>query len=246
MENEKNREEFINNEDENAFGPHVKKVEEYGYTKTYHFFTLLYKDQDVSKNKAFIQWKKDMKKINDLVVLCPNCNVYFPNAANDNCSCDKCGIYFCFGCNRENCDRSSCFRWYKIIIPYLGLKEYGDANILIKILMYLFMAIQVLFTFPLQVLYKVGPYLTGEDGFDSYKKYKKYRMKGYKYCLVMIPYQIVFLGFWLNLTFFFFFLPGILYPPYSVYWMGIFWYIQRHLHGGNLYEGNGEYYPYIH
>ena len=59
----------------------------------------------------------------------------------------------------------------------------------------------------------------------------------------MLPYQIDFIGVWFELTFFFFFLSGIFYPSYSVYWMEIFWYVQRHMHGGLLYEGNGEYYP---
>jgi len=71
MENEI-RENIINYEDENAFGPHEIKVQEYdGSIKIHYFFTLSYKDQDVSQNKIFIQWKKDMKKVNDLIVHCP-------------------------------------------------------------------------------------------------------------------------------------------------------------------------------
>ena len=242
MENE-NIEGLLDNEDENAFGPHVKEIEEYGQTYTKHFFTLSYKDQDVSKNKTFIQWKKDMKKVNDLVIHCPNCSAYFPNPAYTNCRCDKCGFFFCFGCNQHDCQSKNCIKWWKIIIPFFGLKVYRDRNFFIKIFMYLFMVIQVLFTFPLQVLYKTGPRFTGEDGYSSYEAYYKYRKKGFIYCFIMLPYQIAFTGFWFNLTFLFFFLPGIFYPPYSVYWMGIFWYVQRHLHGGTLYEGNGEYSP---
>ena len=237
-----NREEFINNEDENAFGPHVKEVEEFGKTYTYHFFTLSYEDQDVSKNQAFIKWKKDMKKVNDLVIHCPRCNAYFPNAAYTNCRCEKCDYFFCFGCNENDCRSKNCFKWWKIIIPFFGLKEYKDRNIIIKILMFFFMAIQVLFTFPLQVLYKIGPRFTGEDGYDSFEAYRKYRIKGLIYCFLMLPYQIALSGFWFNVSFILFFLPGIIYPPYSVYWMGIFWYVQTHFHGGLLYEGNGEYY----
>ena len=242
MENE-NKEQLIDYEDENAFGPHIKEVNEYGHMRKLYFFTLSYKEQDVSRNKIFIQWKKDMKKINDLVIHCPKCSAYFPNAAYTNCRCDKCGFFFCFGCNKNGCKSTNCLKWWKIIIPFFGLKEYGDANILIKILMYIFMAIQVLFTFPLQVLYKNGPMFAGEDGYTSYEALVKFRRKGRLYCFLMLPYQIAFIGFWFDLTFFFFFLPGIIYPPYSVYWMGIFLYVQRHFHGGTLYEGNGEYSP---
>jgi len=71
MENE-NREQLIDYEDENAFGPHIKEVNEYGHMRKHYFFTLSYKEQDVSRNKIFIQWKKDMKKINDLVIHCQN------------------------------------------------------------------------------------------------------------------------------------------------------------------------------
>ena len=93
MENE-NIEELLDYEDGNTFGPHVKEIVEYGRTYTKHFFTLSYKDQDVSKNKTFIQWKKDMKKVNDLVIHCPSCSAYFPNAAYTNCRCKKCGFFF--------------------------------------------------------------------------------------------------------------------------------------------------------
>jgi hypothetical protein len=85
MENEQ-ADGLIDNDDENAFGPHAK---EYNEKSKSHFFTTLYKDQDVSKNPKFIQWKKDMKKVNDLVIHCPKCNAYFPNAAYTNCRCQK-------------------------------------------------------------------------------------------------------------------------------------------------------------
>ena len=81
-----------------------------------------------------------MKKVNDLVIHCPNCSAYFPNAAYTNFRCDRCKFYSCFGCNK-----------YSIFL----FKEYGDTSIFIKILMYIFMAIQVLFTFPLQVYIKM-------------------------------------------------------------------------------------------
>lgn len=92
MENE-NKEQLIDYEDENAFGPHIKEVNEYGHMRKLYFFTLSYKEQDVSRNKIFIQWKKDMKKINDLVIHCPKCSAYFPNAAYTNCRYDKCGFF---------------------------------------------------------------------------------------------------------------------------------------------------------
>ena len=170
MENEQN-EELLNNEDENAFGPHIKEVNEYGRSYKKYFFTTLYKEQDVKKNKIFIKWKKEMKKINDLIIHCPKCYAYFPNAAYTNCRCDKCSFFFCFGCNRAGCNSKDCIKWWKIIIPFFGLKEYGDRNIFLKILMYFAMLFQVLFTFPLQILYKMGPIFLGEDGFESYEKY---------------------------------------------------------------------------
>ena len=234
---------LINNEDDNAFGPHIKEVQEYDQTYKKHFFTTLYKDQDVSKDPQSIQWKKDMKKVNDLIIHCPQCNAYFPNAAYTNCRCDKCSFFFCFGCKKGDCRSKDCVKWWKIIIPFFGLKEYGDRNIFIKILMYFAMLFQVWFTFSLQILYKIGPGILGEDGYKSYEAYKKYRIKGLLLCFTMLPYQIAFIGFWFNITSIIFFIPSIIYPPYSVYWMGIFWLVQKSFHGGTLYEGDGKYHP---
>ena len=228
-------------EDDGTFGPHVKERISYGYNHTYHFFTTLYKDQNVSKNPQFIKWKNDMKKINDLIVHCPKCYAYFPNAAYTNCSCERCDHSFCLGCKSPDCVSEHCFKWWKIIIPFFGLKEYGDRNIFIKILMYFAMLFQVWFTFPLQVLYKNGPAIIGLDGYNNYEKYKEFRKKGLLMCIAMIPYQVAFIIFWFELSSLLFFIPSIIYPPYSVYWMGIFWYIQRHLHGSTLYEGDGKY-----
>jgi len=87
------------------------------------------------------------------------------------------------------------------------------------------MAIQTLFTFPLQVLYKLGPRKVGVYYPDTYEEYKEYRTKGLQLCFVMIPYQIAFIGFWFDLSLIFFFLPSIIYPPYSFYFMGALRYI---------------------
>jgi hypothetical protein len=110
--------------------------------------------------------------------------------------------------------------------------------------MFFAMLFQVLFTFPLQVLYKNGPAFFGLDGFNGYDEYQKYRRKGFLLCFLMLPYQIALINFWFNITALLFVIPGIFYPPYTVYWMGIFWYIQRHMHGSTLYEGDGKYYSY--
>ena len=62
--------------------------------------------------------------------------------------------------------------------------------------MYFAMLFQILFTFPLQVKYKIGPQLIGIDGFDGGPrkgKYQNYRKKGFIFCLVLLPYQIAFL-----------------------------------------------------
>ena len=229
---------LINNttddDDENAFGPHK--------TKYSYFFTILHKGQDVNKNPQFIQWKKDMEKINDLIIHCPKCYAYFPNKADTYCCCNKCGFSFCFGCNKEGCKMEYCFKWWTVIIPYFGLKEYGDRNIILKISMYIAMLFQVLFTFPLQVLYKIGPMIMGDDGCGNINDYIKYRKKGLIFCFIMLPYQIAFLIIWFYITSLIFFIPAIFYPPYTVYWMGIFWYVQTHFHGGTLYEGDGHYY----
>ena len=107
--------------------------------------------------------------------------------------------------------------------------------------MYFAMLFQVWFTFPLQVLYKNGPAIIGLDGYNNYEKYKEFRKKGLLMCIAMIPYQVAFIIFWFELSSLLFFIPSIIYPPYSVYWMGIFWYVQRHLHGSTLYEGDGKY-----
>jgi len=243
MENEI-RENIIEYEDENAFGPHEIKVLEYdNRIKIHHFFTLSYKGQDVSKNKIFIQWKKDMKKINDLIIHCPYCSAYFPHEAMDYCKCAKCGSNYCFGCYQLNCDSPRCFKWWKIILPFYGLKGYGDTNFLIKILIFIFMVIQALFTFPLQVLYKFGPRASGGFCPDTYEEYIEHRKKGLKLCFIMIPYQIAFFGFLFDLALIFFFLPSILYPPYSFYCMGALRYMQTHYHGQLYFQGNGEFIP---
>ena len=185
-----------------------------------------------------------MEKVNDLVIHCPNCSAYFPNEAIPHCRCQKCKFIFCFGCYKNDCQSTNCFKWWKIFISFYGLKEYRNENIFIKILMYLFMAIQTLFTFPLQVLYKLGPKITTKyNSSFTYEEPYKFRKKGLIYCFIMIPYHIAFIVSWIYITFFVFFLPGIFYPPYSVYWMGIFWYIQRHLHGGTFYKGKEKYFP---
>ena len=50
MENEnKNKEQLINYEDENAFGPHIKEENEYGHIRKLYFFILSYKNQDVKQ-----------------------------------------------------------------------------------------------------------------------------------------------------------------------------------------------------
>ena len=243
MENE-NREAFINNEDENAFGPHQIEVQGYNNKiKIHYFFTLSYKDQDVSKNKQFIQWKKDMKKVNDLIIHCPYCSAYFPHEAMDYCKCAKCGFNFCFGCYHNDCTSPRCFKWWRIIFPFYGIKGYGDTNFLIKILLYLFMVIQTLFTFPLQILYKFGPFSLGEYGPTTYEEYSRFRKKGFLLCFVMIPYQIAFIGFWFDLTFIVFFLPTIIYPPYSFYSMGALRFMQTHYHGEIYFNGNGKFIP---
>ena len=169
MENDKN-EDILNIDDENAFGPHIKEVNEYGTSYKKYFFKTLNNEQDLKKNKIFIKWKKEMKNINDLIIHCPKCYAYFPNAAYTNCRCDKCGFFFCFGCNKHDCRSKDCIKWWKIIIPFFGLKEYGERNIFLKILMYFAMLFQVLFTFPLQIIYKIGPIFFGEDGYNSYGK----------------------------------------------------------------------------
>ena len=230
MENEQGEILELENDEENAFGPHTKDGK--------HFFTTLFKDQDVSKNSLFIQWKKDMKKVNDLIIHCPNCNAYFPHEAIDYCNCEKCDFSFCFGCKKENCRSNECIKWFLIIIPFFSLKEYGDRNIFFKILMYFALLFQVLFTFPLQAIYKMGPCVAGEDGFTNRDNYYRYKKKGLIFCLVMFPYQIAFIGFWFNITALIFFIPGIIYPPYTVYMMGMFRYAQTHIHSGEFYDGH--------
>ena len=238
MENEQKENLVVENNDNkddiNAFGPHNIGGR--------HFFTTLYKEQNIKNNPLFIKWKKDMKEVNDLIIHCPKCNAYFPNAAYTNCCCEKCEFFFCFGCFKENCRSKDCIKWWKIIIPFFGLKEYGDRNFFLKALMFFFMLFQVWFTFPLQILYKLVPRILGEDGYNSRIGYEKYRKKGISLCLWMLPYQIAYIMFWFNITSILFVIPGILYPPYPVYWMGIFWYVQTHFHGGLLYEGDGKYY----
>ena len=93
----------IDNDDENVFGPHKKDDNKY-------FFTTLHNNQDVSKNPQFIQWKKDMEKKYpfDLIVHCPKCNSYFPNEADFDCRCKRCGFKFCFGCKRYDCGTANC------------------------------------------------------------------------------------------------------------------------------------------
>ena len=244
MENSQLDNDLLNADDDNNFGPHIKEVDENGYTRKRYFFTTLHENQDVSKNTKFIEWKKEMKTLNDLIIHCPKCYAYFPNSAYTNCKCHKCDFFFCFGCNKGECPSKNCLKWWKIIIPFFGLKEYGDRNIFIKILMFLAMLFQVLFTFPLQIVYKNMPMIMGEDGFNSYEEYQSYRRHGLFYCFILFPYQIAFSGFWFCLTSLLFVVPGIIYPPYPVYWMGIFWYVQTHMHGGTLYEGDGKYYAY--
>ena len=125
----------------------------------------------MSKNPQFIQWKKDMEKKYpfDLIVHCPKCNSYFPNEADFDCSCKRCGFKFCFGCKRYDCGTANCIRAWIIVFHFFGLKIYRDKNIILKILMYFAMLFQILFTFPLQVIYKIGPQLVGIDGFYGEK-----------------------------------------------------------------------------
>ena len=238
MENGQLDIELLNIDDDNTFGPHIKEVNNY---KKY-FFTTLHDNQDISKNEKFIQWKKEMKKISDFIIHCPKCHAYFPNPADAHCVCHKCDFCFCFGCNKDDCDSTNCIKWWRIIISFYGLKEYHDKNIIIKILMFFSMLLQVLFTFPLQVLYKNMPNYMGNDGYrlNDIEEYKKYRRKGCFYCFIMLPYQIAFIVFWFYLTSLLFVIPGIIYPPYTVYWMGIFWYVQTHLHGGTLFDDRNE------
>ena len=105
------------------------------------------------------------------------------------------------------------------------------------------MVIQALFTFPLQVLYKFGPRASGGFCPDTYEEYIEHRKKGLKLCFIMIPYQIAFFGLWFDLALIFFFLPSILYPPYSFYCMGALRYMQTHYHGQLYFQGNGEFIP---
>lgn len=239
MEND-NRE-TIYNEDNNTFGPHSIEEIVYGEVNTLHFFTLSYKDQDVSKNKMFIKWKKDMKKVNDIIVHCPFCSAYFPHEAMDYCRCAKCRHRFCFGCKQRDCKETRCFKWWKVIVLFYGIKGYGDSNFFMIILMYLFMVIQTLFTFPLQILYKFGPFVLGEYGPCNYEEYKIFTKKGLLLSLTMIPYQIAFIGMWFDITFILFFLPTIIYPPYSFYSMGCLRFMQYHYHGQIYFEDNGKF-----
>ena len=183
-----------------------------------------------------------MKNTNDLIIHCPNCNSYFPNKAYKSCYCKKCQFTFCFGCNKHDCESEFCIKFLAIIIRFYGLKGYGDATIFVKIIRYFAMLFQVLFILPLFLMYKMGPTVADINGFGSRENYNNYRKKGLIFCLIMIPYQIAFFGFWFYFAALLFFIPGIFYPPYTVYWIGLFRYYQTHSHGGTMYEGDGHFY----
>ena len=232
MENEQFNN-FINTSsdknDENAYGPHTNDYD--------NFFTVLYKCQDISKDPLFIQWEKDMRKYNSyhIIVQCPNCNAYFPNEGDFDCHCRKCKFKFCLGCGKGDCTSGLCIKFWSKIFHFFGLKEYREKNIIIKICMYFSMLFQILFIFPLLVIYKFGPLCLGDkenDGLIHRDKDIKYKKTAIKLCLLMLPYQVAFLGFWFNVNFLLFFFPGIFYPPYTIYWMGIFLHFQRNCEAG--------------
>ena len=165
-------------DDEDAFGPHEKDKK--------FFFTKLNKEQNLKNNSIFIKWETDMKKLNYLIIHCPFCNAYFTTKPDYACSCSKCRIFFCFGWLKDSCE-GFCIKWFKVAISFLGHKGYGDKNLFLKILMFFSLLFQMIFSFPLQILYKLGPLILDDKGSDDYATSRK---KGIYLCILMLPYQI--------------------------------------------------------
>ena len=211
------------------FGLHVKILEGEEKNKQQKFFTVSYKGQNVDENEKFIEWKKT-KKLNELLIICPECGTYFTNNFIDKCKCPRCEHIFCKGCFKEDCD--ICFKGLfislKSILNYIYTKVLGNHKIWEQIIMYFFMLFQLWFSYPLQFIYYFGPMISDKSGVNIIYN-DKYRRKGLIFFLSMIPYQIAFFGIYFTYLTFFLSLLFILYPPFNIYIIGLMWYIKKEL-----------------
>lgn len=226
MENEDNS--FLNNDNYDEFGPHIKIVENNNKSYIKNFFTTSYNGQDVKNNLYFINWKNKLKT-NEIIIFCPQCSTYFSKKIMSKTECPKCAYIFCNGCKRQECNFccKEFFNVFKNILSYLSTKGYGNINICLKILMYFAMIFQLWFSYPIQIMYYFGPMIyLNEDKVIKYDD--KYRKKGLLFCLIMIPYQIAFFGIYFSYLTFLIILLLIIYPPFSFNLIGMIWYIKRH------------------
>lgn len=223
-------------EDPESFGPHVREEKEYGDRIVHHhYFKVDFRTQKVEDNPLFIEWKTKMQTEDDLMILqCPYCDAYFSNLAETNCRCDCCDTFYCLGCGKKGCN-AFCLPWIGAMIKFYGWREFKRIKFCQRIYLFFNILIKIFTCLPLLILEKNAPSLFRcSNGEKFIKEGKKWKLK-------LIPYQIAFFMFYFCLNFIIFILPGIFYPPYTIYMIGFLRFLDKRVRGGTFYyEDEGE------
>lgn len=224
------------------FGPHTEEHQYNGKRYILTYFKLEFPNQKVSNNFQFIRWKKKLLQYYDLVVECPKCHCYYPTLFTELTVCAACGVRFCLECRRLHCD-GECKLFCSKVLKFYGLKEFKDHNLIENIWIFFITLSKLLFCFPLVFAYKYFPkYISKKNNHDNNEliiDVESYKKKGWRIVFVLFPYQVSFFWFWLYGMLFMYLVPGMCFPPFPVFSIGILRYVEKNTQGGKLIELEG-------